>query len=1368
MVHLVLRGNGLRTVVAAGLVGSLGLGSAFADVPASAYVQAGLVAHYDAIANAGVKDGVDQHEDSPDKWVNLASGASDAALPASGCTVNAKSIVLTNARAEVTDLSCAQSAAPITLEGSVRFAGKPTSTTSTTFVSATGRGGLGYDIRTTQGLAYFVPSSASWGSQLLNYFWAGNFRYSDAGKSDTRHTLSLVSSVASGKTAYPKNNPTPVYFDGVQQMSYGEGWNSGTAAAAPDGTVYIGYNTAGYEINAVRIYDRRLSAAEIAANVNVDKIRFEDADPTALTWPEGVRWADGSVQYRAVVECQACLGGSGDANKVRIDEGTPEHSLTVWRAAAATGTLTPVPDADHVFAMWTGDTDGLSVGVDGSVELDGRIRRLFCVFMPKDALANARLWKGGGDTAAWSDGSNWVGGVAPGLGDIAVVPAGADATACNADYTYMNADATKLAGIRIETNAWMTVSNLNASVTHSVPLSGPGGWRHIKTKGDGNYSVTMNTDNSAFTGEFFVKAGGLGVSGSAKSLGTSNNKVTYYGNGGANRYFQYNVSSCSNEVHLYSNGGGYLYYGPNDRTTWGDTYVHGTSQTWGSGACVFVFNGGYFVDDNVTVNYQNGVKFLKNGVVSLGSGAILSSNGKYNTSGSYFGLFIGKPVTGAGTVRDNGGWIRFCDVANCLADTVTLYLNNASSRIDLDGGFDQQCGDLKLAETVAATSQIVAPSKAAKFTVRGTADRDVKALLNGKLSFALDSDKDPANPGVVTLVSPGHTMNGSLSVSRGTLTLGAESTFSNVTALVATGAGRLVVNTPEINSTATLTAESAANLVLNSDITVYSACVDDYYLPVETYDESDGYFTGSGHLTVLVKPVVVKEATYIGTDDDFANPENWEGGKLPDFEHGEVRVTLGKAGAPATLTIPSGIHVYGIVLKGEVATTLTGEKIFVGSGGVVCEKPAGSTATVANVLDLPFEAEVVPQAWTIPSGVSLQVKKPMSGAAIADYAISISGGGKLTLDADSPDLEPPLDLDNLDLYVNTSYALGSTNRFTKIKTPAGTHLHFGWGLKNYVPIDLSAYGTVNYFGDFGRGYEQAGAAKLNLMQNLCNGYTFSGGLVGSGQYYTIGIYSYTISGKPMAMPNGSIYNDATTLNLKSTGNVFSQITQVNATTKCQANNALCASGKFVIGRSNTGYTTGTLDLGGFDQDIGAIYNGATATAGNMAIYGTISSAKPATLTSHDATSRTVAMKFTGYAGYAHAGSGTYTFLNFANTATNTLSVLAGGVTLKSGAGFPNAKAVHVASGATLTVDKTSEEAAFGSAGASRALMTIEEGGTLALTDGAAVTVRRLCVGEKGMEPTVYTAGDPANPWLTGSGSVRVLQPWKPGILLIVK
>jgi len=107
------------------------------------------------------------------------------------------------------------------------------------------------------------------------------------------------------------------------------------------------------------------------------------------------------------------------------------------------------------------------------------------------SFATERTWKGGGDTAAWNDGSNWVGGTAPGLNDVAVIPAGADAIACNADYTYMNAAATKFAGIRIEAGGAMSVSNMTASVTHSVPLSGAGTFRGVNTKNNGNYSIPI-------------------------------------------------------------------------------------------------------------------------------------------------------------------------------------------------------------------------------------------------------------------------------------------------------------------------------------------------------------------------------------------------------------------------------------------------------------------------------------------------------------------------------------------------------------------------------------------------------------------------------------------------------------------------------------------------------------------------------------------------------------------------------------------------------------------------------------------------------------------------------------------------------------
>jgi hypothetical protein len=215
----------------------------------------------------------------------------------------------------------------------------------------------------------------------------------------------------------------------------------------------------------------------------------------------------------------------------------------------------------------------------------------FGIFSVLSLCAEEITWKGGGETEAWSDGSNWEGGVAPGLGDIAVLPAGADVITGNADYTYMRAEATRLAGIRIEEGAWMSVSNLTANATHDIPLSGSGGFRCINAKviNDKFYSLTMKSNNSAFTGEFFVKEAGFKPSTTKYSLGASGNKVSYYGNNKARWYFQYDITGCSNVVHLCKGTGGYLYYGPNGKAVYGPMYVHATSQIWGSGSTNFDF-----------------------------------------------------------------------------------------------------------------------------------------------------------------------------------------------------------------------------------------------------------------------------------------------------------------------------------------------------------------------------------------------------------------------------------------------------------------------------------------------------------------------------------------------------------------------------------------------------------------------------------------------------------------------------------------------------------------------------------------------------------------------------------------------------------
>ena len=87
--------------------------------------------------------------------------------------------------------------------------------------------------------------------------------------------------------------------------------------------------------------------------------------------------------------------------------------------------------------------------MNGNMSMKKGLNTFVLVFCPAfHALAgNTFIWKGGGYTTAWSDGSNWDGWVAPTAGDSVVVPAGKTATARDGDLSLLNS----LAGIEIRT-----------------------------------------------------------------------------------------------------------------------------------------------------------------------------------------------------------------------------------------------------------------------------------------------------------------------------------------------------------------------------------------------------------------------------------------------------------------------------------------------------------------------------------------------------------------------------------------------------------------------------------------------------------------------------------------------------------------------------------------------------------------------------------------------------------------------------------------------------------------------------------------------------------------------------------------------------
>ena len=111
-------------------------------------------------------------------------------------------------------------------------------------------------------------------------------------------------------------------------------------------------------------------------------------------------------------------------------------------------------------------------------------------------------WKGEGETTAWSDGSNWEGGVAPALGDTAVIPTGKTAGMASADISYVSATETKLAGISLPAaDGGLYIKN-TTSVTLSVPLSGIG---PVEIDNGGSVSLTLGADNGNYSGPMTIR-----------------------------------------------------------------------------------------------------------------------------------------------------------------------------------------------------------------------------------------------------------------------------------------------------------------------------------------------------------------------------------------------------------------------------------------------------------------------------------------------------------------------------------------------------------------------------------------------------------------------------------------------------------------------------------------------------------------------------------------------------------------------------------------------------------------------------------------------------------------------------------------------
>ena len=297
-------------------------------------------------------------------------------------------------------------------------------------------------------------------------------------------------------------------------------------------------------VNSVRLYSRALEQWEIQVNANVDQIRYRESDGTTLTWPDGLSFADGSVRYRTTATAATYLPSSGAENKISVNAGEPAASVTAWKPAEGTCTLTPVPDANHRFALWAGEVDGLAVAADGTLTLDNRVRNVTCYFVPKTSSTTARIWTGAAGDENWTTAGNWSPAGVPAENDILAIPLGMTAVLgtgtdspnylaveCGGTLVMSNwttrlrviADVNVRSGGVLTCGAaatnmtdmsrvWISCSNLNVVAGGSIDVTRKGYYGHVKVdeRGHGPGSISSGMAGAKHGGYAAPSHGGYG------------------------------------------------------------------------------------------------------------------------------------------------------------------------------------------------------------------------------------------------------------------------------------------------------------------------------------------------------------------------------------------------------------------------------------------------------------------------------------------------------------------------------------------------------------------------------------------------------------------------------------------------------------------------------------------------------------------------------------------------------------------------------------------------------------------------------------------------------------------------------------------
>lgn len=334
------------------LLAGLLAGSGFAELTAKCYVLDGLIAHWDGVFNAGYHE---EHQADAAKWKELTGKGPDIANPqGSSFAANALTTVREygspvskypegGSGYDAVAILAAMKDARYTVEiaydkTKATLASSTGNKKMTCKMLILGHEQLWFGTSDDAGCPRigFCPNDSNGGSE------SALKKYVDVESTSGKHTFSCVQN----------RNEVRVDVDG----RYRNTWTIGTLDENPKTAHLFKFNRAYWSnvgldgnYHSIRIYNRALSADEVAVNRAVDQVRFFGADASKISLPQGWRFkTEGGVSLERVCGVSAECGGSVEVSADNLEDG----ALWVNKAGGTRVAVRALPDTGYEFAYW--------------------------------------------------------------------------------------------------------------------------------------------------------------------------------------------------------------------------------------------------------------------------------------------------------------------------------------------------------------------------------------------------------------------------------------------------------------------------------------------------------------------------------------------------------------------------------------------------------------------------------------------------------------------------------------------------------------------------------------------------------------------------------------------------------------------------------------------------------------------------------------------------------------------------------------------------------------------------------------------------------------------------------------------------------